>query len=168
MDYEDDFEDDRPSKSQMKRDADAAQRLGAELVELNAKQLAQFGLPDKLLEAIKHAQTINSHSAKKRQLQYIGKLMRDVDVGSVAEILARLKAPHRQAVAQFHQAEKWRERLLADDQQIAVFVAEYPAADVTELRKLIVDARQEKVGGQLGKAYRGLFKLITGLQAGRE
>ena len=103
--------DERPSKSQRKRDMTALQALGAELVALSADQLDRVELPERLREAIVEARQIKSFEARRRQLQYIGKLMRDVDAEPIRMTLEQWRGSAREATAQQHAVERWRDRL---------------------------------------------------------
>lgn len=149
-----------PSKTQRKAAMHALQDLGAELIALNKERLAQLELPDTLLGAIKEAQRITSHGALARQKQYIGKLMRSIDTDPISDQLARWKGLHGEENARFHQLEKLRERLLADDQTLSPFIAEHPQADVQELRTLIRNARKETAAGKPPRSSRELFKRL--------
>ncbi len=117
-------EPEQPSKSQRKREMQARQETGARLVELNADQLAQIALPERLLEAVLEAQRIHDFEGRRRQRQYIGKLMREVDP---APIQARLEQWHgvaREHTASQRLAERWRERLLDEENALALFANE--------------------------------------------
>ena len=150
----------QPSKSQLKREAEAQQRLGEQLVALDAKQLRQFALPEQLLDAVLTAQKIKQHGGRKRQLQYIGKLMRQIDTAPIEASLQALQNHHRQDAAAFHHIEQWRERLLSDDQATTELMERHPGIDVQQLRQLIRNARREQQQGKTAKAYRELFRLL--------
>ena len=153
-------EAERPSKSQRKREMEALQETGARLVELNAAQLAQIELPERLLEAILEAQRIRDFEGRRRQMQYIGKLMREVDP---APIRARLEQWH--GVAREHTAsqrliERWRERLLADDSALAKLAADYPGSDLQHLRTLVNSVKRDEAAGKPLRHYRELFRAV--------
>ena len=101
-----------PSKSQKKRDALALQALGERLVELPPHQLAQLVLPQPLRDAVETARAISARGGRKRQLQYIGKLMRETDPEPIRAALARIDGTDQAASALLHRAERWRTRLL--------------------------------------------------------
>lgn len=157
-----------PSKSQRKRDMTALQALGTRLVSLPRTKLMQLPLAEKLLDAVLQAQTIKSHEARRRQLQYIGKLMRDADHQAIQERLDEWDSGSNEHAAHFHELERWRERLLDDDAELTRFVARYAAADVQHLRTLIRSARREATANQQRtpgqepqrKHYRALFQEI--------
>ena len=149
-----------PSKSQRKRDMQALQKIGARLVELNADQLAQIELPERLLEAILEAQRIRDFEGHRRQLQYIGKLMREVDPAPICAKLEQWHGAARAHTASQHLIERWRERLLADDGALTMFAAEYPGGDLQHLRTLIASVKRDRAAGKPPKNYRELFRVL--------
>jgi ribosome-associated protein len=149
-----------PSKSQRKRDMHALQALGVELVGLRRDQLQRIDLPPELREAIEFAHRVTSHEARRRHMQYLGKLMRQVDADAVRAAMARVTGDSRAAVAQMHLAERWRERLIADDAALTEFVAAYPAADVQWLRSAIRAARREVAARQGPRHARELYRWL--------
>jgi ribosome-associated protein len=101
-------EDDFISKTRRKKQMSDLQDVGAELVALSAEQLARIEMPDNLREAVVEARRFTKHEARRRQIQYIGRIMRDIDAGPIVEQLAALKAPSKRQTALFHVAERWR------------------------------------------------------------
>ena len=159
----------RPSKSQRKREMTALQDLGAELVELNDEQLAAVALPENLHEAVAEARRCRTHEARRRQLQYIGKLMRHVDAAPIRARLDGFKAVGREHAMRLHQTEDWRERLLDEPDALAEFIATFPAADAQRLRTLIRNTQHERATDQPPRSYRALFRFIRDLlDEGRE
>jgi ribosome-associated protein len=148
------------SKTQRKNEMLELQALGAALVELSDAQLAQFPLEPRLREAVDEAKRIKSHGAKKRQIQYIGRLMRDVDPDPVRAALAALEGGSTQATARHRRLEAWRERLLADDDALTEFAGEHPSTDLQALRTLIRNARKEAKEQKPPRAYRELFRFV--------
>lgn len=136
------------------------QALGSALVALPQPKLSAMQLAGELLEAVLEAKRIKSHEAKRRQLQYIGRLMRDVDPEPIRAQLAALEGGSAQAAAAHRRLELWRERLLADDETLTSFASEYPAADLQKMRSLIRNTRKEQKEGKPPRAYRELFRLI--------
>ncbi len=132
-----------PSKTEKKRQMHALQTLGERLVRLNREQFARLDLPDELREAVEFAHRITSHEARRRHMQYLGKLMRQVDADQVRAGLEQVTGESRAAVMLMHRAEAWRDRLLEDDAALTSFVAENPDADVQWLRNTIRTARRE-------------------------
>ena len=102
--------EDRPSKTRRKKDMTHLQNVGESLVQLPLSKLSEFDIPDSLLQAIKEAKSISQHGAKRRQLQYIGKLMRQVDVAPIEEKLEHIKKPSNTDVRVLHQIEAWRDQ----------------------------------------------------------
>jgi len=161
----DEFEDltAQPSKSQRKRESTALQDLGAELVKLSPERVRKMDLPEGVRAAVLEAQRISSRGALRRQMQYVGKLMRDVDAGPIAEQLAALRGESDRAKAGFHALEHWRERLLADDQAVTDWLARHPDSDVQQLRQLIRNARREAAEGKPPRSSRALFRMLAHL-----
>lgn len=164
-----DYDDDQPlydgpSKSQRKRDSAALQELGAELVEMSKSKLAAIPLDDDLREAIALAQGIKAHGGRKRQILYIGKLLRGTDVEPIREAIAKLDQTDAASVAHLHRLERWRERLLTEgNEALTQLLGEYPAADSQRLRQLIRNAQQEHAAGKPPKSSRELFKYLREL-----
>jgi ribosome-associated protein len=157
------YDPSRPSKSQRKRDMTALQDLGEELVELTRERLMQLALPEALEEAVLEAQRIRSHEGRRRQLQYIGKLMRSVEVEPIQAQLAVWRGTSRAAAAALHHLEHWRERLLEDDAALAEFTANagpLEPATLTALRSSVRMARQERAAEREPRHYRELFRLL--------
>src|SRR5512145_927386 len=150
----------RPSKTQRKKEMHALQALGEQLVELGRDQLAQVDLPQELREAIAFAHRVTSHEGRRRHMQYIGKLMRQVDADDIRAAIGRATGESRAAVALMHYAERWRDRLLADDAALTDFIAERPGADVQWLRAAIRAARREHAAGQPPKHARELYRWL--------
>jgi ribosome-associated protein len=158
----------RPSKTQLKREAHELQQLGRDLSELPAARLASLSLPDGLRDAVMELRRTRSHEGRRRQLQYVGKLMRQADAQPLREAVAQLKLGPAQDSLRLHQAERWREELLAADDGLTRWVQAFPATDVQRLRTLVRQARQQWVaasvpgeGVRQGRAYRDLFRLIS-------
>lgn len=153
--------DNRVSKSQLKRESHAKQTLGEELVQLNSDQLRKFELPEDLLQAIKMAQNIKQRGAKKRQLQYIGKLMRNIDVDPIKQSLDDLKGVSAQAIATQHKIEQWRQRLIDEgDDALQALLLECPDIDRQHIRQLLRSAQKEAQNNKPPKAFRELFKYL--------
>ena len=149
-----------PSKSQRKRDATALQAMGKELVSLSKDQLKKFDLPDGLRAEVLEAKRITSHGAIRRQMQLIGKLMRDVDADAIAEQLAEIRGESNTAKAAFQALEQWRTRLLEDDQAVTDWLIRHPGTDAQLLRQLIRNTRRETAENKPPKSSRALFRLL--------
>lgn len=159
--YDDPFDEAPVSKSQRKREAHALQALGESLVKLNKSALAQIPLPDDLRNAIDEARRLHQHGALKRQLQYIGKLMRQCDVEPIRTAFKKVTNSFREDVEQHHELEQWRDRLLSDgDPALEKLLTEYPEVDRQHLRQLIRTAQKETASGKPPKAARELFRYL--------
>ncbi|MBE0613928.1 MAG: DUF615 domain-containing protein [Burkholderiales bacterium] len=154
------MQDEPTSKTRRKKDMQALQDVGAELVELNEQQLATMQLPESLLAAVQEARRLSKHEAKRRQMQYIGRLMRDIDAAPIRDKLEQWKGQGREHTAQLHALERWRDELMAGDPALARFLAEYPGADSQQLRTLIRNARREQAAALPPKSYRELFRVL--------
>ena len=150
-----------PSKTRRKKDMHALQDLGATLVGLDPSKLKELGLPERLADAIGQARSITKHEARRRQLQYVGRLMRDVDPAPLLAALERMETLPRAERAQFAAAERWRDRLLEDEDAITAFTAAHPAADPVELAELVREARGERASGRSPHKFRALFRLVS-------
>lgn len=147
------------SKTKRKQHMDYLQHLGMELVELSKQKLAKIELPDTLLEAIKLAQKITANGAIRRQNQYIGKLMRNVDATYIENKLHELNSDSVKSTKLLHDCEMWRKRLIKEDKELDAFVNTYSTSDIGQLRGLIRLCRKEQAENEI-KSYRKLFKFI--------
>ena len=152
-----------PSKTRRKRDMEALQDLGARLVELDADRLATLGLPERLVDAVALARRITRHEARRRQLQYIGRLMRDIDPGPVEAAFARWAEGPAEERARFAALERWRTRLLEEPAALDAFVAEYPEADRAALHRAVAAALEERARGGPPHHQRALFRALRTL-----
>jgi len=138
----------------------ALQDLGERLLEMPLAKLRTLPIPDQLIEAVELAQRIrNSREGLRRQRQYIGRLMRDIDAEPLRDALSADGAHHRREVATMHAAEHWRERLLADPKALAEFIEQFPHAD-PGLAKLIDETRADLGKTPPGRHYRELFRQL--------
>lgn len=153
--------EERPSKSQRKRDMHALQDLGTELVELPEERLADVDLPDLLREAVLEARRIRDFEGRRRQMQYIGKLMRNVDPAPIRAKLDSWRSVSREETKRFQLVEEWRERLLSNDAAIGEFAAAFPAADLARVRELVKDVERERAAGRPPKSFRALFRVLN-------
>ncbi|MDP2832463.1 MAG: ribosome biogenesis factor YjgA [Pseudomonadota bacterium] len=148
------------SKTRRKNEMNALQDLGVELVKLSRERLEKMDLPDRLLTELLEAQRLTANGAIRRQMQLIGKLMRDVESDPIAEQLALIKGESTAAKTEFHALEQWRERLLQDDAALTEWLARYPDADAQQMRQLIRNARKEAAESKPPKSSRQLFRLL--------
>lgn len=155
-----------PSKTQLKAEADEKQALGEALLTLRADLMARLDLPDKLLDAIADAKKITNFEGKRRQMQFIGKLMRPLDAEPIREAINEQLNGSAELTLALHEAEQWRDKLIADDEALGNWLREYPDTDSQQLRALIrqarKDAKPEKPGEAVrhGKSYREIFQLV--------
>ncbi len=148
------------SKSERKRQAHVLQNLGKRLTELNADDLDSLPLPLELKDAIADYRRFGSFEAKRRQLQFIGKLMRDIEVEPIQNLLDRLDGTSAAARYELHELERWRERLLADPKALTDYLKAYPHADRQRLRQHLKRARQAGDERAAKTASRALFRLL--------
>jgi ribosome-associated protein len=153
----------RPSKSALKRAMSDLQALGEELVGLSTDQLKKIDLPDDLREAVRDAQRFTQHEARRRQLQYIGKLMRSLDDEPIRAALDEIKGVSAAANARMHALERLRTRFLDDEQVIGEIAAAHPGADLQHLRQLRRNALKERELGKPPRAFRELFRVLRDL-----
>ncbi|MBS3935753.1 MAG: DUF615 domain-containing protein [Sulfuritalea sp.] len=139
------------------------QALGAELVALAADRIEKIGLPDDLRAAVRAAQCIRQHEAHRRQLQYIGRLMRGVDPAPIRAALDELNGVSAAATARMHALERLRTRFLEDEKAIGEIAAAHPQADLQHLRQLRRNALKERELGKPPRAFRELFRVLREL-----
>lgn len=152
--------DDFVSKTRRKKQMIALQDLGEALVSLNSAQLEELPLSDDLWDAVLEAKRITKWGALRRQMQYIGRLMRDVDAAPIQDKLAAWQSSSREHAARLHRLERWRTRLLEDETALDAFVRENPGADSQRLRALVRNARHEAAAGKPPKSFRALFQAL--------
>ncbi|MFA0478565.1 ribosome biogenesis factor YjgA [Vibrio splendidus] len=154
------------SKTEMKTDMEALQKLGEELVELKPSILDKFPLSEDLAQAIKDAQRFKNE-AKRRQLQYIGKVMRNVDPEPIQAALDKIRNKHSQATVELHKLEQLRDRVVAEgDAAISDVMEMYPEADRQRLRQLARQANKEKSANKPAKSSREIFQILKELKQG--
>lgn len=157
----------RPSRTRRKADAEAAQRLGEALLDLPLARLQALNLPERAFDAIVMAQKTRSFEGRRRQLQYVGKIMRGLELDPLEEAVAAHQLGRARETLALHRAERWRAELLADDEALARWAAEHPGTDLPRLRALVRKARQEAeerpdttragTAPRQGRSYRELF-----------
>ena len=167
------------SRTDLKKESDRRQELGEALVTLRADLLAKLGLSDKLLDALAEAKRITNFEGRRRHMQFIGKLMRQLDEDTVTAAQAALDEQHKGSAEEslaLHQAEQWRDRLIADEDALTDWLAAFPNTDVQRLRTLIRQARKDAQGvkerpGEAvrhGKSYREIFRLVRAALRGND
>jgi ribosome-associated protein len=159
------MQDEIPSKTRRKKEMLELQSLGVALVGLPEAQIASLQLDARLDQAVLEAKRMKSHEARRRQMQYIGRLMREVDAGPIRARLAEVEGHSAQATARHRRLEAWRERLLAEDEALTEFASQYPKTDIQTVRTLIRNSRKEQKEGKPPRAYRELFRLLKAIES---
>jgi ribosome-associated protein len=155
--------EERPSKSELKRQAHALQELGEALLELPDERLSALPISETLLDAVRELKRTRSHEGRRRQMQYVGKLMRHADTEPLREAVAALQLGRAQDTLSLHRAERWRDELMADDDALTRWVAQHPQTDAQQLRSLVRAARKDAATPpeqRHGRSYRELFQFI--------
>ena len=157
------------SRTDLKRESTELQKLGEALMTLRADLMERLPLTEQLTDALAEARRITNFEGKRRQMQFIGKLMRQLEPEKLDQVRAALSEQHRGSASEtlaLHQVEQWRDRLLADDAAFSDWVSQFPDADSQQLRSLIRQARRDAKTGlageapRQGKAFRELFQLV--------
>jgi ribosome-associated protein len=149
------------SKTQRKAEMDALQALGEALLNVGSARRAELDLPERLVEALDAAQRITHREARRRQLHFMGRLMRDIDAAPIRTRLAQWADAPNAEKARLHALERWRERLLAEGDALDRLCAEHPDADRARLAALVDAVHAERAHGQPPRAYRELFRALT-------
>jgi len=150
----------RQSKTRRKKEMHELQSLGEKLVELNPVRLAAIELPSDLRDAVVEARGIKSFEGRRRQMQFIGRLMREVDAAPIRERLAAWNGQSREQAALEHEIARWRERLIDDDRALTEFASAHAGTDIQRLRALARNARAEREAGRAPRNYRGLYRAL--------
>lgn len=152
-----------PSRSQLKREMHELQKLGVDFAALGDKVIKETDLPPEVEAALLLIKKVTKHEARRRHMQYVGKLMRTFDTTRVREIVQAAKQGHAIKTAEFHQMEQLRDRLVdGDDDLLQSMFTAYPE-EGQRLRQLVLGARREKLKGQPPKNSRALFKMLKKL-----
>lgn len=163
--HEEDFTEDtgRPSKTKQKEAMHELRDLGAELVELSVGQLKKIKLPEDIFEAVRECQKITAHGARRRQVAYLGKLMRSVDDEPIRAGLAMLRGESSAETARLHRLERFRARLLENESFLAELVALWPDLDLQHMRQLRRNALKEQENNKPPKNFRAIFQILQEL-----
>jgi ribosome-associated protein len=154
---------DRPSKTQLKKEMHELQELGEALVGLPEDRVVDLPISESLRDAVAEYKRTRSFEGKRRQMQYIGKLMRRNDVEPIREAIAAMRLGRAKDALALHEAERWRVELLASDDAVTRWMGEHPQSDAQQLRSLIRAARKDAAATpeqRSGRAYRELFQFI--------
>jgi ribosome-associated protein len=149
-----------PSKTKIKKQMLELQNIGEQLAELNKDQLKELELPESLRDAINEVKKMTKFGAINRQMQYIGRLMRDVETAPIIAKLEVWNGTSKQHITWLHQVESWRDRLLAEPDALTDLLAAYPQSDAQRLRALIRNALKEKELLKPPKSFRELFQVL--------
>lgn len=164
-----DIDDDETSKSQRKREADAIRDLGRRLTELAASELATIPIPDDVMSAISEFSRIKAHGARKRQLGFLAKRLRNTDVEAIEAALEKIRHAARANTLNLHLLENWRDRLLGDiegesaKEALTAFLTQFRSADRQQFRHLQAQALKERQIDKPPAAARALFKAVKGV-----
>jgi ribosome-associated protein len=157
--------DERPSKTRLKQLMHELQALGEDLVQLPDSRFERLALPEAVVHAVQEYKRTRSHEGRRRQMQYIGKLMRQIDPEPVREAVAEMKLGRATDSLALHETERWRTELLAEDEALTRWMAAHPGSDAQQLRSLIRAARKDAASTpeqRSGRAYRELFQYLKG------
>jgi len=149
-----------PSKTKIKKQMLDLQDIGEQPVDLSTDKLKELDLPERLFDAVREMKRINKFGAQRRQMQYIGRLMRDVEPAPIVAKLESWSGKSHQHIAWLHQIERWRDRLLENEGALTELLADHPAADAQRLRTLIRNAQKEKELLKPPKSYREIFQVL--------
>ena len=151
-----------PSRNELKKQMHDLQQLGEAVAALPVDRLDKLPIDERLRDAIDELRRTRSFEGRRRQLQYIGKLMKSEDPAPLREAVASYRVGSATDTLALHQAEYWRDQLLAGDDALQKWVEAYPATDIQQLRSLVRSARKEKLepGERHGRSYRDLFRLV--------
>ena len=164
--FEQEYE--RPSKSQLKREMTALQKLGEELVAEPRERVKRVPMPEDVRDAILECQQIKDHEGRRRQMQYVGKKMRTLDEDELAAIQRTLdswRGLSKADTAAMHALARRRDKLLKDDNALPELLQQHPDLDIQHLRTLIRNARKEQAENKPPKAYREIFQILKELQS---
>ena len=153
----------RPSKTRLKQDSHQLQDLGEALVELPENQLDGLALSEPLLDAVREYKRTRTHEGRRRQMQYIGKLMRSADTEPIRQAVTDVQLGQAKDSLALHQAERWRAELIAGDDALTRWAGDHPDTDVQQLRSLVRSARKDAASApeqRNGRSYRELFQFI--------
>lgn len=161
----------RPSKTQLKKEMHDLQDLGEALVALPDERIVGLALPDSLLSAVQEFKRTKTHEGRRRQMQYVGKLMRRIDPEPIRQAVTAMRLGQARDALTLHQAESWRHRMIESDDALTGWTAEFPRTDLQHLRSLIRAARKDAAAApeqRSGKAFRELFQFIKQAQLSEE
>jgi ribosome-associated protein len=155
------------SKTEKKREATYLQEIGVKLTRLSVDQLDRIEMPQEMRDAVDHAKSITNHGGLRRQLQYIGTIMRNIDHSLIEETVHDIENAQLREVMLFKEIEVWRDRLIGgNDSLLEEILAKHPETDRQQLTQLIRNAKKEAEAGKPPKAFRVLFKYLKKIRLG--
>ncbi len=157
-------EEEGPSKTKRKQEMTNLQKLGVEIVALKKSQIEQLDLPEQLLDAVMEAKRLKQFEAIRRQMQFIGKIMRGIDAAPIQHQIDAWNGVNHQETVRLHQLELWRDRLIAEDNALSEYLNAHPGCDAQQLRTLIRNARKENAAQRPPASTRALFRLLRDTQ----
>jgi len=154
-----------PSKTQRKQQMEDLQALGEELVALSSDRVKKIEIPENLRDAVREAQRMTRpDEAKRRQMQYIGKIMRKVDVEPIRAALALVRGESASETAKLHRLERLRSEFMSEEKVLQEIAALYPTVDMQHLRSLRRAALKEQEQNKPARSYRAIFQLLKELE----
>lgn len=160
------------SKTELKRESTELQKLGEALMSLRSDLFERLQLPDQLVDAMDEARRITNFEGKRRQMQYVGKLMRQLDpeqVQAAREALEAQRGGSAREAAALHEAERWRDEMVEGDDAVRRWLELHPGTDSQQLRALVRQARKDRptqdeiskgLAPRQGRAYRDIFQIV--------
>jgi ribosome-associated protein len=162
-----------PSRTELKKESTELQKLGEELLTLRRDLMDRLDLPERLLTALDEVKKISNFEGRRRQMQYVGKLMRGLEeeeLQAIRDALEEQRSGSAQQTLALHAAEKWRDDLIASDDAVHAWMQAHPATDAQQLRALVRQARKDGAPSRdevsrgeaprRGRAYREIFQLV--------
>jgi len=148
------------SKTELKKDSKKIQALGRSIAEMSNDEIKKFNFPLNIQQAINEFKSIKSNSAKNRQAQYLGKLLRSIDLTEAYVVMEQLRTNSQKGIQLDHYIEKWRDKLISDKEAITEFISLYSSSENQTIRQLIQNNLKEKASNKPPKSYRQLFQVI--------
>jgi ribosome-associated protein len=148
------------SKTTLKKESKDIKKFGEKIAKYNQETLKKFNFPADIYEAIHDLKNIKSNSAKKRQSQYLAKLLRAIDINHALETMEKISLDSRKEIKKNHLIEEWRDKLINNDSELTNFISLYPDINIQLLRQSIINTKKE-IENKIGSKHsRQLYKLI--------
>jgi len=148
------------SKTVLKKESKDIQDFGKEIAQHTEEKIKKFDFSSNITDAIIDLKNIKSNSAKKRQVQYLGKLLREIDLTEAYSLMQQFKFGLKKEMQRNRLIEEWRDKLINNESELTEFINQYPNTDVQELRQLILNAQKEIKNNKGNKCSRQLYKLL--------